>query len=215
MTTQTHETYIQAIVALAMLRLDAREQQKVADAKIVYGAGSPRTRGVTYFGGWENGGGPEAPHAFVEICAFCEADPVQLAGTTLHEIAHVLAGHQAGHGAGWKETCNKLGLRSAKAAGMQYCMAAFDPPLRDAIARLDSPGDGKPIVTRVNARPRKPRPCSSTVGSHGGKSRGKGSGSRMLKLSCRACGYTVRTTAKWLATGVPLCHCNHEPMAGD
>lgn len=29
---------------------------------------------------------------------------------------------------------------------------------------------------------------------------------RMLKLSCPTCGYIVRTTSKWLATGVPTCH---------
>jgi hypothetical protein len=30
---------------------------------------------------------------------------------------------------------------------------------------------------------------------------------RMLKLACGGCGYTVRTTEKWLKTGVPTCHC--------
>ena len=29
---------------------------------------------------------------------------------------------------------------------------------------------------------------------------------RMLKLRCPACGYIVRTTAKWLQTGLPVCH---------
>lgn len=30
---------------------------------------------------------------------------------------------------------------------------------------------------------------------------------RMLKLVCGSCGYTVRTTAKWVAQGLPTCHC--------
>jgi hypothetical protein len=30
---------------------------------------------------------------------------------------------------------------------------------------------------------------------------------RMLKLCCASCGYTVRTTAKWVAVGVPTCPC--------
>lgn len=30
---------------------------------------------------------------------------------------------------------------------------------------------------------------------------------RMMKLCCPSCGYTVRTTAKWLAVGVPTCPC--------
>jgi len=30
---------------------------------------------------------------------------------------------------------------------------------------------------------------------------------RMLKLCCPSCGYTVRTTAKWLKVGLPICPC--------
>ncbi len=219
MTTQTHEAFIHAVVGFAKARLNADDCRLIDDAKITYGAGNTGTRGITYFGTWENGGGPDKPHSFVEICAFGESDPVQIAGTTLHELAHVIAGFEAGHGKTWKETCRKVGLRRAKAAGQSYCMAYFMPDIRFQIARLASPADGRPIVTRLNAgkgfTPANPRPCGAVIGVRGGKSRGKGSGSRMLKLSCEACGYTVRTTAKWLATGVPLCHCNHEPMEGD
>jgi hypothetical protein len=36
---------------------------------------------------------------------------------------------------------------------------------------------------------------------------------RMLKCECKDCGYTVRTTAKWLdEVGAPLCPCNEERM---
>ncbi len=35
----------------------------------------------------------------------------------------------------------------------------------------------------------------------------------MVKAECSACGYIVRTTAKWLdSLGAPLCPCNGEPM---
>jgi hypothetical protein len=33
---------------------------------------------------------------------------------------------------------------------------------------------------------------------------------RMLKLACRGCGYVVRTSGKWLKTGVPSCHCGRK-----
>jgi hypothetical protein len=33
---------------------------------------------------------------------------------------------------------------------------------------------------------------------------------RMLKLECRDCGYTVRTTAKWIECGLPTCACGGE-----
>tara|TARA_R110000868_G_scaffold26913_1_gene103035 strand:- start:832 stop:1422 length:591 start_codon:yes stop_codon:yes gene_type:complete len=29
---------------------------------------------------------------------------------------------------------------------------------------------------------------------------------RMLKLTCPLCGYTLRTSAKWIAQGLPVCH---------
>ena len=211
---QTHEAFIHAIVGLAKARLNAADCRLIDDAKITYGAGDAGTRGVTYFGTWENGGGPDQPHSFVEICAFGESDPVQIAGTTLHELAHVIAGFEAGHGKGWKDTCRKVGLRVAKAAGQSYCMAYFSPDIRFQIAALKSPNDGRPIVTRLNGfSPTRPRPCGAVIGVRGGKSRGKGSGSRLKKVSCGACGYTVRVTSKWLTqAGPPLCPCNRAPM---
>jgi hypothetical protein len=35
----------------------------------------------------------------------------------------------------------------------------------------------------------------------------KKQGTRMLKLLCLECGYTIRTTAKWLEQGLPTCVC--------
>lgn len=36
---------------------------------------------------------------------------------------------------------------------------------------------------------------------------------RMIKLCCPSCGYTIRTTAKWIATGLPVCHDGTEFVA--
>jgi hypothetical protein len=38
---------------------------------------------------------------------------------------------------------------------------------------------------------------------------------RMLKLECPACGYTVRTTAKWIEAGLPTCPCGEEMQPED
>lgn len=35
-------------------------------------------------------------------------------------------------------------------------------------------------------------------------------GTRLLKLECPGCGYVVRTTQKWIDTGLPTCHCGEE-----
>jgi hypothetical protein len=32
----------------------------------------------------------------------------------------------------------------------------------------------------------------------------------MLRLECPACGYTCRTTAKWIEVGLPTCPCGEE-----
>ena len=45
--------------------------------------------------------------------------------------------------------------------------------------------------------------------------RDKKQGTRMVKVECGECGYTLRTTKKWLVErGTPLCPCNNERMKG-
>jgi hypothetical protein len=42
------------------------------------------------------------------------------------------------------------------------------------------------------------------------RSQAKKQSTRMLKLECAGCGYTVRTTAKWIEAGMPTCPCGTE-----
>lgn len=179
----THERFIQAVRQAALETaapiLTSEQRERLAAIKLLYGV-FPGVRGVTFFGAWK-GPQPEV----IEISAMGEESWVQLAGTTVHELAHALSGHQAGHGAGWKENCRKLGLRLPKAAGMDYKLAYFTPELRDRIARLPHPEDGKPdFLTGINLPRSSARPCSAGVGTRGGKSRGPGSGSRLRKFVC-------------------------------
>lgn len=209
---QTHESYIKAVVEMAKVRVTATEQAVISDTKVTYGTGKANLRGTTYYQRWINGAGPDCPHSLIEVCAFGEHDHIQLAGTTLHELAHVLAGPGIGHGKGWKEHCARVGLTTCKAAGQMYELDHFAPDIRAQISNLTPPEDGQPVSARLNGAPAKPRPCSAAIGVKGGKSRGIGSGSRLLKVSCGDCGYVARVSGKWLATGTPLCPCNHEPM---
>lgn len=181
----THEQFIHAVRRIAVQRLNAADRAAVLDAKLVYGAGSKATRGVTYFGCWKNG----HDHAFAEVCAFGEESPIQVAGTTLHELGHVLAGVGKGHGKGWVDSCGKLGLVNIRAAGTEYTLDCFTPDIRDAIAALPKPTDGQPQPFGgfgANGVPLqfKLRPCGAGVGANGGKSRGAGSGSRLRKFVC-------------------------------
>ena len=212
----THEQFIAEVSHIAWARLNDEERAKLARVKIVYGTGAAMgARGVTFYGTWQNG--HEQPVETVEICAFGEESTVQVAGTTLHEFGHVLAGLGVGHGPGWKEACSRIGLRCIRAAGTNYIWSMFTPDIRAAIVALGAPTDGAPLRAGARTRTGKPmkgpRPCAAGVGTRGGKSRGVGSGSRMRKVSCAACGYIARVTTKWLdSAGAPLCPCNSERM---
>ncbi len=182
---QTHLDYIKQVADIVIDRLPADERNKL-DAQLTYSLGRPGLRGITYHEQWQNGG--DTPVPFIEICALGEENDVQLAGTAIHELGHVLAGVTAGHSKDWKNACERLGLRKPKAAGNVYHMSQFDPDVRLAIAALISPTDGKPVgiggALGTGRQPIKPKPCPAGIGTRGGKTRGKGSGSRLRKFVC-------------------------------
>jgi hypothetical protein len=184
----THEAFVHSVRDLAVKRIPTTdgERKRLEKAKLCYGMGMPGLRGVTVFGTWQNGGTDD----FIEICAAGEESATQLAGTTIHELAHCLAGHKAGHGKEWKEACERLGLRCAKAAGHRYSLAGFTPDIRAGIAEL-AVADGLPMFGATRFGVMKPRPCSMGIGTRGGTSRGVGSGSRLRKYVCQ-CGQIIR-----------------------
>lgn len=191
----THERFIAMIAALAASKLTNEEKAILAPVKLVYGAGPNGVRGVTYYGKWKANGNAAMAAPFVEISAFGQESWIQVAGTCLHELGHVLAGYNAAHGKGWKEACAKLGLRKAKAAGMRYSLACFAPDIREAIANLPRPNEGEPVRSlSAMGLVVTPRPCGAGIGTKGGKSRGPGSGSRLRLYTCQ-CEPIVRVRA--------------------
>lgn len=207
----THEQYIHSIRDIAAAHCPAAAVRLNA-IKLTYGAGNPQLRGVTYYERWAQGDDSAVLTPHVEVCAFGQSSFIQLAGTTIHELGHVIAGYGVGHGKEWKLACEMLGLRKAMAAGQVYQRAQLVAPIRHAIAALPLPSDGVPVSMLGRAAqgaigivPTIPKPCSMGIGTKGGKSRGVGSGSRMLKTECIECGYTARVSAKWLAVGAPHC----------
>lgn len=191
--TLDHETFIRAVAVLGIDKLPEDKREHVSAAKLTYGAGEKGLRGVTYFNRWLDD--KEQVREFIEVCAQGEENPVQLAGTTLHELGHVLAGMGVGHGKVWKESCATLGLRRVKAAGTNYLLAMFEPDIRyqlmGLIERLEKarPANGKQGYPHV-----RPKPCSTGVGVRGGASRGVGSGSRLRKYTCMCCGQILRAS---------------------
>ncbi len=209
MNTYTHEQFVLDILALVRGRLNEDDRATLDGVKLVYGAGRPSTRGVTYYNAW-SAPGHDDKRPLIEICAFCERDRVQVAGTTIHEIGHVIAGFEAAHGKDWKDACERAGLRRIKAAGTDYVMSMIVPELREAINALPALDDGAPETARnAGLGPRgglSGGGCSAGVGTRGGKSRGAGSGSRMIKMFCETCGYICRASRSAIDTHGPV-HC--------
>jgi hypothetical protein len=78
---------------------------------------------------------------------------------------------------------------------------------------MGAPQDGKPLFRTGSAAHGKLGVCTMGIGTRGGKSKGVGSGSRMLKVACPVGGcaggtdpYIARVARSWLeAPGAPLC----------
>jgi hypothetical protein len=116
-------------------------------------------------------------------------DPVKVAGVVVHELIHAVY-PEAGHKGPFKRAMGKVGLVGKPTATEEGT---------ELVERLR--GDILPALGDY------PHAALSFVGKD------KRQKCRQLKVTCGACGYTARTTAKWLEqSGPPLCPCNMEPM---
>lgn len=230
----THETYVAAIYSLAARApgLTDIDRATIGAIKLTYGAGPSGARGVTYFNRWQLPlPGIQTSH-LVAINALAQESPLQVCGTTLHELGHVLAGPQAGHGADWHAACARLGLgdleqgcTGIEAAGTEYVWDMFTPGIRAALQALPLPGDGQPQPPNYGPQgtpqpgqpaPRtSPRPCGMGIGSRGGTSRGAGAGSRYIKYECTGCAKPVVLRHAGLELAAKCLSCNtnftHDP----
>ncbi|QGH72726.1 MAG: SprT-like family protein [Podoviridae sp. ctQNx1] len=181
----THEQFVNEIrkVVIQHAHLTEEERKNLETTKLIYGIGQNCIRGLTCYQAWKG-----ENSTVIEIGATAEENWIQLAGTTIHELAHALSGAGVGHSKVWKSNCHRLGLRLAMAAGMEYHLAYLEPNLRRSIAMLPRPDDGIPSFNHRHnlggIELPKIRPCSAGIGTRGGKSRGTGSGSRLRKYVC-------------------------------
>lgn len=190
----THETFVASVAGLAISRLPEGDSKSLLSSiKLVYGAGENGVRGVTYYNKWQR---PSETVPFVEISAFNQESWLQIAGTVVHELGHVMAGFGAGHRKPWHDACDALGLRQIKAAGTCYRLAMFEPGLRFALAGLPKPDEGQPVkdLFARTGFPHAVRPCGAGIGTRGGRSRGAGSGSRLRLWVC-GCGCKARVAS--------------------
>jgi hypothetical protein len=114
------------------------------------------------------------------IIGITQDDPMRVAGVLAHEMVHAAVGVAAGHRGPFRKLALDIGLEgpmTATTEGEAFKQAV--QPMLDAIG--DYPH------AKLDATKRKKQ------------------GTRMIKASCAACGYTVRSTAKWISIATPTC----------
>lgn len=109
-------------------------------------------------------------------------DSIQAASTLLHELVHIAVGIEQGHGKIFRICAIAVGLSGqmrATVAGEKLIET-----LQTLISVLGEIPHGELIV---NTRPHQT--------------------SRMLRVVCPECGYTIRVSRAWLQKGTPTCVC--------
>jgi hypothetical protein len=111
-------------------------------------------------------------------------DPRQVLETLLHELVHAVVGTHCGHRGAFQEVARALG---------------FLPPWRSTPASIHLQQRLNVLLTELAPYPHAPLDYTRVPF--------KKDGTRLIKIACPACGYLVRTTAKWLSRGLPICPC--------
>lgn len=143
-------------------------------------SGGTRSKNATIGQAWA----PEASedntgHIFISPVLASEQDVL---GTLVHEVGHIVVGHKHGHKAPFVRFCKAINLEGKPTA------TTVGPTLANTLTE---------IVERIGAYPHsKLAPAERKV-----------QGTRLLKVMCPDCGYTIRVTRKWLDEGVPTCPC--------
>ena len=113
------------------------------------------------------------------------SDRLNVLETLAHELVHAAVGTQHGHKGAFKHLARAIGLEG----------------------KLTATSAGPMLRERLNA-------VAQTLGAYPhailDKSQRKKQGTRLHKVLCPMCGYTVRVTDKWIEQGLPVCPCGVE-----
>ena len=113
----------------------------------------------------------------------CVSDSLEASGILAHEIIHAIH-PEAGHKGAFKRVAQAIGLEG------KMTSTTVGSTLRD---RLNA------VIKDLGTYPH--ATLDRLQSPH------KKDGTRMIKLACVNCGYTVRTTQKWIDQGLPVCPC--------
>lgn len=123
-----------------------------------------------------------------------QTKPEKLAGILAHELAHASVGVAHGHRRPFVRLVRAIGLDGKPTA--THPGPKFKEDLREDLLALGPfPGARLDLFAHLPAE----------------DSTHKKEGTRLLKVTCPACGYVCRVTAKWILVGLPLCPI-HGPM---
>ena len=116
------------------------------------------------------------------------ANPLEVFETLVHECCHATDGAM-NHGTAFQKVAADMGLMAA-GSGKQ--------PWKSTKGNAHFAANYDAILTALGEYPHAQLSPAAEA---------KVQPTRMLKLCCPSCGYTVRTTAKWVAAGLPTCPC--------
>jgi len=108
-------------------------------------------------------------------------DPMQILGTLTHELIHAWDKGEHGHRGPFVQAAKDVGLTgpwTATSVGPD-----LEPLLADILTKLGDYPHSK-LTPSIQRKPQT---------------------TRMIKVVCPFCDYTVRTTQKWLDSGLPMC----------
>lgn len=125
--------------------------------------------------------------------ALTHEDPALILSTLVHELVHATGKY--GHRGEFSKLAAAVGLVKPWPA------TAASEPLKERLEKL-----AKKLGPFEHAQVR----SGDILGI--GPERPPVQSTRMLKVSCDTCGYTLRATAKWLSIAVPLCPTDEEVM---
>jgi hypothetical protein len=141
-------------------------------------------------------------------------DTARILDILLHELIHAADDCEHGHKGAFAEAATRLGL-----TGKMTATVASVELAAEMMCLAETLGEYPHGALTAATLMRTKQPVPAGPGGEGGdggriSSGPKPQGTRMLKLVCPEDGYTVRTTAKWLAVGYPSCPCGAELIDG-
>jgi len=110
--------------------------------------------------------------------------------TLAHELVHAVLGQEAGHGPIFKKLALAIGLEG------KMTQAGAGPEFSKTLHEL---------IKELGVYPHAQLKSAILPGR-------KKQGTRMIKCECSVCGYTVRTTKKWLDEAIPACPIHKKQM---